>query len=263
MKNNHKEGKMTKFRNSMLASVIGATLTLSACASNQAPAVQSINSGKNGTMNSGSPSNGLGMGGMMGGGLMGAGPSEKSYGVITFERHNGFRVRSIIDENGTSFSDSQTFAYYTGAAPNGLGGLGFASGCFPQVSYLTVGDSGTIRFTRKNKDLFARITVRTRSGKLVPDTSKKPKNSCLNGPLTIEKAKNVSEKIRTQLVPVTPGKEIQVAMGKTTVTIFTDKDFPVDRVPAYPGFSSPETGAFGGATMMGAFGGGMMGSLKR
>ena len=263
MKNNHKEGKMTKFRNSMLASVIGATLTLSACASNQAPAVQSINSGKNGTMKSGSPSNGLGGGGMMGGGLMGAGPSEKSYGVITFERHNGFRVRSVIDENGTSFSDSQTFAYYTGAAPNGLGGLGFASGCFPQVSYLTVGDSGTIRFTRKNKDLFARITVRTRSGKLVPATSKKPENPCFKEFPTAEKAENISEKILTQLVPVTPGKELRVTMGKTAVTIFTDKDFPVDRVPSWPAFTSPETGAFGGATMMGAFDGGMLGSLKR
>ena len=260
-------------KKSMVVTLGSMMLLLAACSTAQVPA------GTSGTMTGKNkapvPSSGFGMGGGMMGGMMGGDggyggmggapsfvSSEKSYGVVTFERPDGFRVRSVIDWNGTSFSNPQTFAYPSEFFPGVGGGLAQSPECFPQISYLTLGDSGTVRFTRKNKDLFARVTFRTRSGKLVPDTSKRPQDSCPKEFPKIEKVKGLSEKILTELVPMVPGKETRVVLGKTTVTVFIDKDFPVGRVPAYPAFSSQETGAFGGGMSggLGAMvGAGMMG----
>ena len=231
---------------SMIAGVFGIVL-LAGCSTNPAPAV---NPGMmTGETETATPLNGLGVGG----GMMGGGPSgfppfaspEKSYGVVTIDRDDGGRVRSVIDWNGTSFSASQILGYLSGSYPVAGGGLAPDSKCLPQMSYLTVGDSGTVRFTRKNKDLFARITLRTRSGKIVPDTAKRVQPPCAKEYPAVKKAEGVFEKILTKLVPMVPGKETRVAMGKTTVTVFIDKDFPVGKVPAYPDFSSPETGVSG------------------
>ena len=243
----------------IIAGAFGIGL-LAGCSTNPAPAVNpGMMTGATETI---TPSNGLGMGGgIMGGGASGVptfASSEKSYGVVTFERHDGFRLRSVIDWNGTSVSATQTFAYPSGFFPGGGGGLAPSVECLPQVSYLMVGDSGTVRFTRKNKDLFARITIRTRSGKIVSDPSRKVPSSC-SQKVKAQKVENSSETILTKLVPVVPGKETRVAMGKTTVTVYIDKDFPVDRIPEYPAFSSPETGAFGETTMMGTLSGGIGG----
>ena len=246
--------------NSMIAGILGIVL-LAGCSTNPAPAVNpGMTTGK---IKTAAPSDGWGLGGgMMGGGPSGVptfASSEKSYGVVTFDRHDGGRSRSVIDWNGTSFSASQIFAYLSGSFPVVGGGLAPYSECLPQVSYLTVGDSGTVRFTRKNKDLFARITIRTRSGKIVSDPSRKVPSSC-SQKVKAQKVENLSETILTKLVPMVPGKETRVAMGKTTVTVFIDKDFPVGKVPAYPAFSSLETGAFGGGSLVGGMGGlGMMG----
>ena len=236
--------------NSMIAGVFGIVL-LAGCSTNPAPAV---NPGMmTGKIKTATPSNGL----EIGGGMMGGGPSgfppfaspEKSYGVVTIDRDDGGRVRSVIDWNGTSFSASQILGYLSGSYPGVGGGLAPYSQCLPQVSYLTVGDSGTVRFTRKNKDLFARITIRTRSGKIVPDTAKRVQTPCAKEYPAVEKAEGVSEKILTKLVPLFPGKETRVVMGKTTVTVFIDKDFPVAKVPAYPDFSSLGAESFDMGTM--------------
>ncbi len=250
----------------IIAGAFGIGL-LAGCSTNPAPAVNpGMMTGATETI---TPSNGLGMGG----GMMGGGPSgfpsfaspEKSYGVVTLDQDDGGRVRSIIHGKGISFSSFQILGYLSGTYPGVGGGLG--PECFPQVSYLTVGDSGTVRFTRKNKDLFARITLRTRSGKIVPDTAKRVQPPCAKEYPAVKKAEGVFEKILTKLVPLFPGKETRVAMGKAIVTVFIDKDFPVDRVPAYPAFSSLEAlvgfpweygmlpsgmmGMMGGAGMMG------------
>jgi hypothetical protein len=277
VKNFNKEKTMTKLslKKFMIAPVLGAVL-LAACSTttNPIPANTSniptcVKDSKGFYSCTGGPKSmgtgmgglggGMGMGGMMGevvGGFADSGSSEKSYGVITFERPNEFRFRSVIDGTGTSFSSTRTFSYYTGSQPIEGGFFGTPSGCFPQVSYLPVGVSGTVRFTRKNGELLARVVLRTRSGKIVPDTSKRPENACSKEFPKIEKAENVSEKILTKLVPVIPGKDIRVEMGKTIVTVSLDKDFPVDRIPAYPAFTSPEGGEFGGG-----MGGGMMGGV--
>ena len=225
--------------NSMIAGVFGIVL-LAGCSTNPSPA---LNPGMmTGTIKTATPSNGLGMGG----GMMGVGSLpidsnfEKSYGVVTLDQDDGGRVRSIIHGKGTSFSSFQILGYLSGSYSVVGGGLAPDSKCLPQVSYLTVGDSGTIRFTRKNKDLFARITLRTRSGKIVPETAKRVQPPCEKEYPAVEKAEGVFEKILTKLVPLFPGKETRVVMEKTTVTVFIDKDFPVDRVPAYPAFSSLE-----------------------
>ena len=249
--------------NSMIATVLGIGL-LSGCSINQVHAGTAKTPGMTETMKMASPSNGFGMGGMMGGpgSIPASGSPEKSYGVLTIEGSNGSRVREVIGAEGGSFSVTQNIAYLNGYATFEGGGLRLSHGCLPQVSYLTVGDSGTVRFTRKNKDLFARITLRTRSGKLVPDTSKRPENSCSKEFPKVEKAKRVAEKILTKLVPVAPGKESRVDMGKTTVTVYTDKDFPVDRVPAYPAFTSFGDSGVSWGGMIGGLGGGMGGLTK-
>ena len=230
--------------NSMIAGVFGIVL-LAGCSTNPALAVNPVM--MTGETETATPLNGLGMGGgMMGGGSLPIfSNSEKSFGVVTLDQDDGGRVRSIIYGKGTSFSSFQILGYLSGSYPVVGGGLAPDSKCRPQVSYLTVGDYGTIRFTRKNKDLFARITLRTRSGKIVPDTAKRAQPPCAKEYPAVEKAEGVSEKILTKLVPLFPGKETRVAMGKATVTVFIDKDFPVGKVPAYPDFSSPETGVSG------------------
>ena len=255
--------KRQSVRNSMIAVFFGAVL-LAGCSTNPVPAGTATNPGTAGKINDvASPANELGMGGMMGmgGGVMPISNSpEKSYGVITFDRPNGFRFRSVIDGTGDFFSSTRIFSYYTGSQPLEGGFFGSPFGCLPQSSYLTVGVSGTVRFTRKNGDLLARVVLRIRSGKIVPDTSKRPENACSKEFPKIEKAENISEKILTKLVPVIPGKVTRLGMGKTTVTVSLDKDFPADRVPVYPAFTSPvdEGGPFGGG-MMGGLGSGMMG----
>ena len=233
---------------SMIAGVFGIVL-LAGCSTNPAPAV---NPGMmTGETETATPLNGLGVGGgMMGGGSLPIGSnSEKSFGVVTIDRDDGGRVRSVIDANGTSFSAFQILGYLSGSYPVAGGGLAPYSTCLPQMSYLTVGDSGTVRFTRKNKDLFARITLRTRSGKIVPETAKRVQPLCEKEYPAVEKAEGVSEKILTKLVPLFPGKETRVVMGKTTVTVFIDKDFPVAKVPAYPDFSSLGAESFDMGTM--------------
>ncbi len=211
-------------------------------------------------------SKGLGMmgGGMALGGWPGiSGPGEeKSFGVLTFERPKGYRVRSVIGKDGGSFANITNTPYYVQSM---LIVSGFGAGapeCIPQISYLTVGDSGTVRFTRKNKDLLARITLRTLSGKIAPKgvTVKKEKAACDHKG---EKARNVSETIQTNVVPVTPGKETRVKIGTTTITVSLDKDFPVEKVPAFPAYS-PIENDFGspflrGGMMGGGLGAGMMG----
>lgn len=246
-----KEETMSKFslKKFMIAPVLG-TVLLAGCSTNPVPASLSKKTATRTPEAS--------MGGMMGfGGVpLPSGSSEKSYGVITFERPNGFRSRSVIDGTGETFSNTQTFAYYTRFSPSGGGFSGISPGCLPQSSYLTFGVSGTVRFTRKNGELLARVVLRTRSGKIVPDTSKRPENACSKEfPKTFQ-AKNVSEKILTKLVPVIPGNKTRVGMGKTTVTVSLDRDFPTDSVPVYPAFTSPagEAGPFGGG-MMGGMGG--------
>ncbi|MEC4683033.1 MAG: hypothetical protein VST70_05065 [Nitrospirota bacterium] len=245
-------------RNSVIATVLGVGV-LAGCSTNPVSASLAKNPVTAGTLKTVSPPSGFGMGGMMGmgGGVMPISNSpEKSYGVIAFDRPNGFRFRSVIDGTGDSFSSTRIFSYYTGSQPLEGGFFGSPFGCLPQSSYLTVGVSGTVRFTRKNGDLLARVVLRTRSGKIVPDTSKRPENACSKEFPKIEKAENVSEKILTKLVPVIPGKDIRVEMGKTVVTVFLDKDFPADRVPVYPAFTSPayEGGPFGEIIMGGVSG---------
>lgn len=246
--NHIEEKKMSVFRKSMIVASLGIAL-LAGCSMNPVPS-GNLMAGK---IKASSLSKGFGMGGMMGFGgvpLPSASP-EKSYGVITFERPNGFRFRSVIDGTGDTFSSTQIFSYATDFQPIEGGFFESQSGCLPQVSYLPVGVSGTVRFTRKNGELLARVVLRTHSGKIVPDTSKRPENACSKEFPKIEKAENVSEKILTKLVPVIPGKDIRVEMGKTIVTVSLDKDFPVDRVPVYPAFTSPayEGGSFGGSIM--------------
>ncbi len=252
----------------MIAPVLGAVL-LAACSTNPVPVNLAKNPGQVGMLKAAAPSNGFGMGGGMMGGFgsfPAPGSPKKSYGVITFERPDGFRFRSVIDGTGTSFSSLRTFSYATGFQPIEGGFFGSPDGCFPQVSSLTLGDAGTVRFTRKNGGLFARVVLRTRSGKIVPDTSKKPQaeNACSKEFPKIEKAENVSEKILTWTVRVVPGKETRVGEDKTRATISLDKDFPADRVPVYPAFTSPEgeSGSFGGGVIGGLGYGGVGGKTK-
>ena len=229
--------KQQTVRNLMIAGLFGIVL-LAGCSTNPVPASRSNKIATTPPEAS--------MGGMMG--FSGVSVSEKSYGVIVFDRPNGFRFRSVIDGIGDSFSNTRIFSYYTGSR----------SGCLPLSSSLTVGVAGTVRFTRKDGELLARVVLRTRSGKIVPNPDKRPKNSCSKEfPQTFH-AKNVSEKILTKLVPVIPGNKTCVGMGKTTVTVSLDKDFPVEHVPVYPAFTSPagEDGAFGGdmGSVSGKFG---------
>ena len=245
--------------NSLIAGVFGMVF-LGACSTNPAPVV---NPGTmTGESKADTPSDGFGMGGgLMGGGIGGGfptfAPSEKSYGVVTFDREDGGHAQSLIDERGTSFADIKYILYYSGSPPRSGGGLGKSFlQCIPKSSYLTVGKSGTIRFARKNNSLFARITLRMQSGKLVPvDASKTTKpEPCGKESAKVQKPESVGETILTKTLSVSPGKETIIKMGKTTVMVSLDKDFPVDRVSAYPAWTIPTGGAR-------TFGGGMMGGI--
>lgn len=224
--------------NPLIVGIFG--IVLGACSTNPP---QTINAGMpTGQIKSSAPLNGNGFGsggGMMGwepgpGGIPILPPAEKSYGVVTFDREDGGHAQSRIDERGTTFFILQSIPYTRG----------FSTGegeCFPVVSYLTVGDSGTVRFTRKGKTLLARIVVRTLSGKIVSAPAQKLSPSC-SKESQAQKVENSSETILTRLVRVVPGKSSSIVLGKSTVTLFLDKNFPVDKVPAYPKFTSFDNG---------------------
>nr|EES53265.1 MAG: hypothetical protein UBAL3_80150054 [Leptospirillum ferrodiazotrophum] len=187
-------------------------------------------------------SDGYGMGGGMGWSAIAETGEEKSFGILTFERPKGYRAQRVIGKNGGSFAKITNIPYYAGSKKVSVG-LG-SRVCLPLVGYLTIGDFGKIRFTRKGKELLARITLRSLSGKIVTipkktDDKGGKKYQCVDA---LQKPDNVVESIRTETIPVTPGKEVKTKLENSTVTISLNKDFPVAKIPAWPAYTYPDIG---------------------
>lgn len=238
--------------NSMIATVLGIGL-LTGCSINQVHAGTAKTPGMTGTMMSASPAHGMGGPGS----IPASGSPEKSYGVLTFEGSNDSRVREIIGAEGGSFSNTNNIPYYAGTKYVHFENNSY---CMGQVGYLTVGKMGTVRFSRNNRILHARISIRTLSaGKIVPlhgfpmTKAVKTQNQCGND--RPYKPENVSERILTETIPVTPGKALRIRVGNSIVTISLDKDFPVAQTPAWPAFTNPEKGIGGNGYGMGLMGG--------